>query len=137
MPLPTKAEAQAYIDAQGLQDMLTMVFNQVIQEMPEDGASRMAELLQTAARERSATERMRSLFAQADTNGNGFIDLAELSKFHELIGEPLDAEGNATAFVEMGGNDQSGIMQFPHDDNKRFWSSGGTWVCGDEGGGSC
>ena len=109
MTLPTMAEAQAYIDKQGLHAMLNAALNIVIQEMPDDGATRMAELLQKAARDRLAEQRMLSLFAMADTNGNGSIDIKELGHFLELMGEPLDLQELQKAFSNMGGSDSAGI----------------------------
>ena len=85
------AEAQAYLDEQGLPAMLNACLNQVVKERAPNAGARFAELLAKAARDKDSSERMRTLFAQADTSGNGFIDIDEflVLKRHRCVNEFL------------------------------------------------
>ena len=99
--MPTMAEAQAYIDEQDLKSLLNDQLNQVLMERPADGAKRMAELLAKAAKEREDLTRMRTLFAKADTSGNGFIDIYELRAFLNHMDEPLAEPELQATFADI------------------------------------
>lgn len=103
--MPTKAEAQAYLDHQNLPAMLNECLNQVVKERAPDAAARFAELLAKAARDRESAGRMQALFAQADTTGNGFIDMDELRTFMAHMGEPLEEDILKATFADIASPD--------------------------------
>jgi len=103
MGLPTKAEAVAYMQSQDLQSLLAIAVNQAVVEKAPDAAKRVGELLLKAAHDRENMQRMKELFASADTNRSGAIDIDELRTFTVKIGEPLDEPGLQKAFESMGG----------------------------------
>ena len=110
MGLPTKAEAVAYMQGQDLQSLLAIAVNQAVVEKAPDAAKRVGELLLKAAHDRENMQRMKELFATADTNRSGAIDIDELRTFTVKIGEPLDDPGLQKAFESMGG--QNGGITF-------------------------
>jgi len=108
MGLPTKAEAAAYLAAQDLHSVLSAAINQAVIEHAPDAIKRVGELLLKAAQNRENSERMKQIFASADTNSNGAISLDELRAFQQKIGEPMTEPELKAAFQAMG-SPESGI----------------------------
>ena len=107
--LPTKAEASAYLAEQDLQAVLSAALNQVVVERAPNGIAYIANILQKVAHERENTLKMRELFASADTDGNGAVDISELRRFQERLGEPMTEEDLQAAFASMGGTSEQKV----------------------------
>lgn len=103
MPAKEPSSTAAYVAEQDLQAILEAALQQVVREQPAEGARRMAEIMMKAAHDRENTQRMRKLFAQADTDGDGTIDEAELGIFQAKMGEPLTPADLSAAYSSMGG----------------------------------
>jgi len=101
MSLPTKAEAAAYLETQNLHSILSTAVNQAVIERAPDAVKRVGELLIKIAHDRENTARMQSLFASADTDGDGTISLDELRVFTQAMGEPMAEVDLKAAFESM------------------------------------